>query len=224
MHRNSFTALTLVLSLACIASAQDYKAATLDSAAPADKLPAEVAGALSKTGYRVVRGESRSLVEIWPVSELAIADVKTSDTVLYPLTPGQLLGVVRFPRKVTDFRSQEIGSGVYTIRYSQQPVDGAHVGTSPTRDFLVLIPAEQDTSPAVIGDYKQLTTLSKGASETSHPAIFMLVKAAAEGEAPQVRHDEERDWWILRFAATGKKGDAQTSLPVEMVVVGHAAE
>ena len=40
-----------------------------------------------------------------------------------------------------DFRDQGIPAGTYILRYSQQPVDGAHVGTSTTRDFLALLPA-----------------------------------------------------------------------------------
>jgi hypothetical protein len=214
-----------VLALSLVASsaiAQEYQAEKFEGTPPAEDLSPEIAGQFSGTGFRVKRGESRTVCEIWPVKELALADVETNDTIQYPLKPGQLLGVLRFRRKTSDFRDQEVSSGLYTMRFGLQPVDGAHVGTSATRDFVLLLPAEQDKSPATIEDYKTLTKTSATASGTSHPAIFSLVKPSAEGDIPSIRHNEEQDWWILRFATPAP--DAKQGQIFEMVVVGHAAE
>ncbi len=211
-----FVLFALVFSLAgSLAFAQEYKVEKLEAGPPADKVSADVAKLIGGSGVKVIRGESRTLCEIWTVKELE-AKGKTNDMVLYPLEPGQLIGVIRFPRKTTDFRNQEVTSGVYTLRYGQQPVDGAHVGTFPTRDFILLLPADQDQAPATIADYKSLTKASAASAGTSHPAIYPLLKPA-EGDTPAIRHDEENDWWIVRFAGAGKQ-------TFEMVVVGHAAE
>ena len=220
--------LATVASLVCLFAppslAQEYKAEKIASAAPADAISAEIAAHLQPAGFKVVKGEARTVVEIWLAKELNVnADARLSTEVNYPLTPGQLVGVARYPRKATDFRDQEIPSGVYTLRYSLQPVDGAHVGTSPTRDFLALLPADKDRDPAVL-DYKALTTASKETTGTAHPGILSLQKPADAGEPLTVREDAEKEWTIVRFAAKVKQGGATKELPVELVVVGVAAE
>jgi hypothetical protein len=204
--------------------AQEYKAAKIDSGAPANAISPEIAAQLQPAGFKVVKGESRPVCEIWLAKELAAkADAKVTSEVLYPLTPGQLVGVIRYPRKAADFRDQEIPSGVYTLRYGQQPVDGAHIGTSPTRDFLLLLPGEKDRDPAVL-DYKALTTTSKETTGTAHPGILSLQKAVEGGEALAVRENAEKEWTIVRFIAKVKQGDAAKELPMELVVVGVAGE
>jgi hypothetical protein len=216
-------AAALSLAVAFPALAQEYKVEKLASPAPADAISPEVAAKLQAEGYKVMKGESRTVCEIWPAKELAIAaDAKTTSEILYPFTPGQLFGVIRYPRKAADFRDQEVPSGVYTLRYSQQPVDGAHVGTSPTRDFLALLPGEKDSDPALL-EYKALVAASKETTGTAHPGILSLQKAAA-GEAPAIHENAEKEWTILRFTAKAKQGDAAKELPVELVVVGVAGE
>ncbi|HZL87996.1 MAG TPA: hypothetical protein VFB96_06430 [Pirellulaceae bacterium] len=223
MNRLFVTALVVFPWLTLTAAAQEYKAEKFEGPPPADALSPEIAATIGKTGCKVTRGTS-VLCEIWPCKEWSLGGGKTDDVILYPFTPGQLIGVIRLPRKITDFREQEVASGVYTLRYGQQPVDGAHVGTSPTRDFLLLLPADQDKSPGVIDDYKKLTKTSAASAGTSHPAILHMLKAPAEGEFLELRHNEEKDWWILRFASMARAGAGKISVRVEVVIVGHAAE
>src|SRR5205823_8094515 len=140
------------------------------------------------------------LAKEWPIA----ADAKTGGEILYPLTPGQLIGVIRYARKASDFREQDIPAGTYILRYAQQPVDGAHVGTSPTRDFLALLPAAKDRDPKTIG-YKTLITISKETTGTAHPAILSLQKPAESGEALAVREESEKMWTIVRFAGKARQ-------------------
>jgi hypothetical protein len=205
-------------------SAQEFKVEKVAAAAPTDGVAAETTALLSPTGFKLVKGESRTVCEIWPCKEWHISpEAKTSAEVLYPLTPGQLIGLIRYPRKATDFRDQEIGSGLYTLRYGQQPVDGAHVGTSPTRDFFVVTPVEKDQSTAVL-DYKTLVAGGKETSGTSHPAILSLQRPEEAGEALSVRENADHQWTIVRFTGKTKAGDAVKDLAVEAVIVGVAAE
>ena len=218
--------------LACVVSlligsplaAQDYTAEKISEAAPADEISPEIAAVLQTTGFKVVKG-SRTLCEIWLAKEWPLKEVKNSTgEVIYPFQPGQLMGVVRFKRKASDFRDQDIPSGVYVLRYSQQPVDGAHVGTSPTRDFLALLPAEKDRKPAVL-EYKQLAEASKETAGSNHPAILSLQRLPETPGVPlQVRHDEEHDWQIVRFIGKTNFGGKTADQAVELVVVGVAAE
>lgn len=206
------------------AAGQEFKVEKLAAAAPADEISAEIAGLLSPTGFKVIKGESRTVCEIWPAKEWPIkADAKTTADVLYPLTPGQLIGVVRYPRKGADFRDQEIPSGVYTLRYGQQPVDGAHVGTSLTRDFLLLLPAASDKDPKVL-EYKPLTAASKETTGTAHPGILALQKPADEGEELAIHENAEKEWTIVRFTGQANRDGKRADLPLELVVVGVAAE
>ena len=224
MNRSIFTTVLVVLSLAVTAVAQEYKAEKFEGAPPADALSPEVAATIGSLGCKVTRDGSRVLCEIWPCKVWNLASTKTSDTVLYPFTPGQLIGVIRFPRKSSDFRQQEIPAGVYTLRYGQQPEDGAHVGTSPTRDFLVLLPPDQDKSPAAIEDFKALSKAGTAVTGTNHPAILHMVKAPNAGEFLEIRHDKEKDWWILRFGGMVRFKGTPGSERVEVVILGHAAE
>jgi len=210
------------LALTGIAAAEDHRIEPLDQAAP-DSVAADLAATLSPTGLSVIRGEKRNVCNLWFSQAWdAKADFKPSETVLYPFEVGQLIGVVEFKRTGADFRGQEIASGVYTLRYGLQPVDGNHVGTSITRDFLVLVPADQDTATAKIPE-ADLFELSRQASQSTHPAIFSLLRPQADAEkTPELIHDEQHDLWSLRVA--GKAAATEAPLPLELVVVGRAAE
>ena len=219
------TAIGCCLALANSALAVDYRVELLNEAAPAAEISAQIAGDLSTAGIRVVRGSS-TLCDIWLRKELAgMADFKPTAEVLYPFLPGQLIGVARFARKSSDFRDQDIQPGVYTLRYAQQPVDGAHVGTSPTRDFLLLSHAKKDQTTATL-EYKPLTKQSAEAAGSSHPALLSMQRVATEAtEFPAIRHNEERDWWIVTMQAQVKIGGGGTRpLVCELVVAGIAAE
>ncbi len=204
--------------------AQEYKVEKIETAAPADELSPEIAATLQPAGFKFVKGESRTVCEIWLCTQWPVAAAaKTGGDVIYPLTPGQLIGVVRYPRKAADFRGQDIAAGLYTLRYGQQPVDGAHVGTSPTRDFLVALPAAKDKSPTAI-DYKALVAGGKETSGSGHPAILSLQRPGEATDALAVREDAEHEWTIVRFTGQTKAGSEVTDLAVEAVLVGVAAE
>jgi hypothetical protein len=221
-HTAGFAAVVLA-ALALPAFGQEYSVAKLDMPAPTGAAAPEITSLLQPTGIQVTKG-GMPVVEIWLAKEWPIAaDAKTSAEILYPLTPGQLIGVARYPRKAADFRDQDIPAGVYILRYAQQPVDGAHVGTSPTRDFLALLPASKDRTPDVL-DYKTLTTTSKETSGAAHPGILSLQRAAGSGGSLSIREDAEKEWTIVRFIGKGKQGSATKDLPLELVVVGKAAE
>lgn len=205
------------------ASAQDYTVAKSDSAAPADAVSPEIAATLAPVGLQIKKG-SQAILEFWPAKVWPVeAGATTGGEVLYPLTPGQLVGVARYSRKGADFRDQEIPAGIYVVRYAQQPVDGAHVGTSPTRDFFTLLPAAKDRQTPAL-EFKALIEIAKQTTGTEHPAILSLQKAQDSGDSPSIRHDSDHDWTIVRFAAQLNQAGTAKELPVELVVVGKAAE
>jgi hypothetical protein len=224
MIRTSACGALMALTFAAAAVAADYHAVQLNSPLPAGAVSPEIAAALQPSVIKVTKGDSQVVCEIWLANEWPIAaDAKAGGEILYPLSPGQLIGVIRYPRKAADFRDQEIPMGTFVLRYAQQPVDGAHVGTSPTRDFLALLPAAKDRDPQTI-DYKTLTTTSKETSGTAHPAILSLQGAAADDKSLSVREDTERQWVVVHLLGKAREGGAVRDMPVELVVVGKTAE
>lgn len=219
-----------LLALVCIgasglfmpaAIAVDYSAERVTEPVP-DSVPAAIRELLAPEAVRVQRG-SRVACDIWLLKEWAVKSLKPAQGVNYPLTPGQLIGLVRIERKTGDFREQDIAPGIYTLRYAQQPVDGAHVGTSPTRDFLLMVQVEEDGAPELLA-YDKLTKESAKAAQTSHPALWSLQPTPGDAEVGSIRHDESKDWWIVRLSGKAVAEGEQAALPLELVVAGHAGE
>lgn len=212
-----------ILTLTCCSFAaafgDDYTFETTD-AAP-DDLPAALAEQMQPQGFKVV-GPKRDLCSIWLLKDVARKeDFSPSLAVKYPLTAGQLVGVIDVPRRsgLTDFKGQEIEKGLYTLRYGQQPMDGNHIGTSDTADFLLAVPIANDSDPAPIADVKSLFARSAEASGTTHPAIFSLLPAESEAVEPGLTHDADHEFWIL--SVTAASGDAK--VPLRVVLVGESA-
>jgi hypothetical protein len=219
--RNWLSLSAAVLLVVCVGAARaaDYAVEPLRQPPPSDGLAADVAAQIAPTGFKVVQGK-RTICEIWPAKKWSLkSDFTPSDSVLYPLVPGSLAGVLRFSRKGADFRGQDIAAGVYTLRYANQPVDGNHVGTFPTRDFLVMVPAADDQSATPTADM-DLFKASATAAGSTHPAIMPLVKGDGGSPLPALRHLEEQDWWTVRFA----DGSGDDKVALELIVVGKAAE
>ena len=134
----------------------DYSVEPLDQPAPSGELSEAVAAQLAPKGFTVKKGK-RSLCEIWPCKTWPVkADFKRSSSLIYPLEFGELIGAVHFARKAGDFRGQDIPKGTYTLRYALQPQDGNHIGTSDTRDFILLVPATEDQEPAPMSKRKDV--------------------------------------------------------------------
>jgi hypothetical protein len=204
------------------ARAADQKLEPLKSA-PAG-LSAEVAAAISETGYRIT-GKDGVVCDVWLARGIPLKPkFKSSLRIKYPFEPGELVGVIRFPdgSSPNDFRGQALKPGTYTLRYGLQPDDGNHLGTSEIRDFLVGCPLQADTSPKRILEIKDLFQLSAQSAGSTHPAIFLLIPPPDKPfDAPAVVHDDERDLLILRADANGKDADNNNvAVPLAIVTVG----
>jgi hypothetical protein len=177
--------------------------------------PAEVAaavGALQKTGYKVVGADGAAWCEVWLTAAVPAGPKAEGSDIAFPTIPhGALIGAIRFAANGADRRGQTIKPGVYTLRYSLYPVDGAHQGVAPQRDFLVLVPAADDKDPKSLPTYDQLVEMSRKASGTPHPAVLVIQQPQAGAPAPAVVKEGEHDW-----ALNAKAGDTTVSI----VVVG----
>ncbi len=218
----TFGILGMMLVAASDARAEAYRVESVEGSLAGSGVSAQVAAAMAEDSIRVVRGESRTTAEVWLRKSLPIEQgVAVSGEIRYPFQPGALVGVLRFPRRGYDFRDQQIPRGVYTLRYARQPIDGNHVGTYPTRDFLLLVSADEDTSTEAM-DEDKLSEASARAASSSHPAMLCLEKTDAPApDSPAIYHDQERDFWIARIPSGGSGGH---DVVIELVVAGHADE
>jgi hypothetical protein len=160
----------VLFSCACAAFAQEYKLEAI--AETAQGLPAAYASVIDSKGYRIV-GPSGPWCEIWFRKSIALGAKPSDAAISLPIAQGTLMGILRFPGKGADRRDQTMKAGVYTMRYSDYPVDGAHQGVAPQRDFALLTPLANDPDPNAAPGFDKLVEQSK-TSGTAHAAVLSL--------------------------------------------------
>jgi hypothetical protein len=208
IKRTVFSLLSLVLTVS--AFAQPYKVESIASAAP--DLPAAYSAVIQGQGVRV-NGPAGPWCEVWTAKSIAIGAKSDDAMISFNIAQGTLLGVIRFPSKAADRRGQVIPAGLYSMRYSQFPVDGAHSGVAPQRDFALLTPIADDTDPAARPDFTALAKMSTKASGTPHPAVLSIETPPGDAAAASIAKEGDRDWTL-----TLKVGD----LTFSVIVVGKA--
>jgi hypothetical protein len=166
---------------------------------PAGPPPAELAPAigqaLQQQGTKIVAGAGNVFCEVWFRTTLPAGPKSTEDSVTLATVPhGALLGAIRFSGQGADRRGQVIKAGVYTLRYSLQPVNGDHLGVSPQRDFLVMVPAADDKDLNATPNFDALMAMSRKASGTPHPAVLSIWAAGAGDPVPNFAKQGENDW------------------------------
>jgi hypothetical protein len=201
--------LAFLFLLAALAFAQDYKLEPVSTAVPG--LTAAYASVIQTQGYRVA-GPSGPWCEVWFRKSIPTGAKPSDDSIAFPITQGTLIGILRFPKQGADRRGQVIKPGVYTMRYSNFRVDGAHQGVAPQRDFALLTPIANDADPAATPDFGALVQMSLKASGTPHPAVFSL-EPPAGSTFPAVAKEGEKDWTL-----NVKVGDVALSI----ILVGQA--
>jgi hypothetical protein len=174
--------------------------------------------ALEPAGSRVSLPDG-AYCDIWLRAGVPSGKTETQGAVYTSLGESTLLGVIAFARATTDFRGQPLKAGVYTLRYGLHPTDGNHMGISPIRDFLVLIPVASDLNPDAQFKFEELMKMSTRASGTNHPAVLSLApadKPAGPGVAPN-------DHGQLVFSSK-LKTQAGSDLPIAFIVKGIAEQ
>lgn len=194
----------------CLAAATAFGQYKLEPAGPPpSELAPAIGDALQKDGARIV-GPGGVFCEVWLRAKAPAEAPNNEQNVNFTQMPqGVLLGAIRFPGKGADRRGQAIQPGVYTLRLSFYPVDGAHQGVAPSRDFLLMVPAAIDKDLNANPNYQQLVDLSRKASGTQHPAVLNIWKP--DSAQPAALKEEDEDWVL--YSAVGDK-------PIALIVVG----
>ena len=170
--------------------AQDYKLEPIATAAPG--LPAAYAALIETGGYRIT-GPSGPWCEIWFRKSLPAGAKPADNAIAFPIAQGALVGILRFPAMGADRRGQTIQPGVYTLRYSNYPVDGSHQGVAPQRDFVLLTPIAGDADPNATPAFDALVQMSNKASGTPHPAV-LSIETPSGSTFPAVTKEGDHDW------------------------------
>jgi hypothetical protein len=195
--------------------------------APPTAIGPEILRGLDSQAYRIQDEQGGDFARVWlrqatPVSETPGGP---KGTIQFPfLADGELLGVLEFAREGHDYRDQPIAKGVYTMRFGLQPVNGDHLGVSTYRDYVLLLPAAKDRTPAA-PNRKQLEQRSAESAATSHPASFLLLMAPPGAKPePSVLHDTEKQTWsvILPLRLQVKGNGEPVVYPVQLVLIGAA--
>jgi hypothetical protein len=174
---------------------------------------------LEPKGYRVSLSDGSVLCEIWLRNAIPAGKTEAPGSVYKTLSESSLIGVVIFPKATSDFRGQSIKAGTYTLRYALHPTDGNHLGISPVRDFLVMIPVGVDQNADGQYKFEELTKMSAKASGTNHPAVISLVSPESK-PAPTLVENEHGHLVFM----TKMKSQAAADVPIAFVVKGVAEQ
>lgn len=202
------------------ALAQNYKAEALGEPPPKE-LAAPIQAALSQTGIRVT-GPSGPVCDLWLGKAVpGKANAPQTLGVTFPqLAQGALIGAIRLPNSVKDYRKQMIKAGVYTLRYALLPDNGDHMGVAPQRDFVLASPATADQDAATL-TFDQTIALSRKATGSNHPSVWSLAPPEDHPKSlPSVFHLDDGDLWLVEFSVPL----AGSTVPMALVVVGSAPE
>jgi hypothetical protein len=220
---------SLILATLLIAAFLSSSAQTAAQTGRVESLPAltgksvpePVRQILDAKGYRILLDDGTPACELWLRASVPVQAKQDIQGVAYPqLSESTLVGVINFPQASADYRGQAIPAGFYTLRYALLPIDGNHLGTAPTRDFLLLIPASDDGDPKASLEFQELVNLSRKATATKHPGPLSLVQSEGTGTAPAVSKDDD-DHWIFSGGMKLLSGDV---LPFALVVKGTAQQ
>ena len=182
--------------------------------------PEGVKKALEAKGYRVTLGDGAVQCEVWFRTGVVGGKTDAPGAVYTGLAESAMVGVISLPKGMNDFRGQAIKPGAYTMRYALHPTDGNHMGISPVRDFLVLIPVSADPNPDASFKFEELAKLSTKASNTNHPAAISLVTPDSGKAAPAVVEDEHgRQVLVAKI-----KTQAGAEMPIALIVKGQAEQ
>jgi hypothetical protein len=186
------------------------------SLAPPDAIAEPLRKLLFAESADVRRGES--LIRFWGIRAVAL----TGNTPEWSnVPPGTLIGAMQLEAPLPDIRGVPIAPGVYTLRFALQPQDGDHMGVSPYRQFLVVVPAAEDRTPEPLG-HEGAVQLGKKTQGRSHPAVLSLAPPVVRGATgPQVIKTDDGHTAVVLAVDCTRDGATIGALAFGVVLVGR---
>ena len=181
---------------------------TKHTQAPPNELAAPVKALIAPGGATAKVGDD--VLDFWWVKSLETTSKEWSG-----VAEGALVGAVKISTVFKDIRGRNIKPGVYLLRYALQPQNGDHLGVSPYREFLLVTPAAEDTTPKPLG-HDPAVELAAKTINISHPAVFSLDPPVATG-APLSVIQTEADHTAVVFEVPTPQGPLKFGL----ILIGH---
>lgn len=181
-------------------------------------VPEAVRSSLESEGVRVtLSGEP--WCDLWLRKGIPDEKDRTPGALHGQLAVSTAVGVIRFLAPATDFRGQAIRPGFYTLRYALAPADASHLGVSEYPDFLLVVPAAEDSNPDTRFKFDDLMDLSRKATGTRHPGVLSLTRASGTSFPAVTTND-------LGHVVLQVKGRLRSGAeaPIALVVKGHAEQ
>jgi hypothetical protein len=174
---------------------------------------------LEPKGSRVTLSDGSVVCEVWLRSGLPAGKTEAPGAVYTSLGESSLIGVITFPKATSDFRGQSVKPGIYTLRYALHPSDGNHLGISPIRDFLVLIPVSVDQNADAHYKFEELVKMSAKASGTNHPAVISLASPESNPAPTLIENEHGHLVFVAKL-----KSQSGADVPIAFVVKGVAEQ
>jgi len=175
--------------------------------------------ALDAKGWRISTADG-VYCDVWLRTAIPAGKNETSGAAYTSVGDSTLIGVITFAKPTTDYRGQAIKAGSYTMRYAVHPADGNHLGISPIRDFLVMVPVAMDSNPDAQFKFEELMKMSTKVTGTNHPGVLSLTNPAGAPAAPKVESDENNR---IVFSSS-IKNQSGTTIPISFIVKGRAEQ
>jgi hypothetical protein len=209
IHRAAIVTLLLAV-VPATGTAQTVTVSKHSNPAP-DELAAPIKELLSPSGATAKMVDNT--LDFWWVNSLPSKDAGEGWS---GVPEGTLMGAMRVAMPLRDIRGRAVKPGVYVLRYALQPQNGDHLGVSPYREFLLVAPAAEDTSPGPLG-HDPAVELAAKTTGIAHPAVLSIDPPVAQEAALAVRQNEAGHTAVVFEVptSTGK------TLKFGLVLVGH---
>lgn len=175
--------------------------------------------ALDQKGWRVSTSDG-VYCDVWLRTTIPAGKNETSGAAYTSVGDSTMIGVITFAKPTTDYRGQAVKAGSYTLRYAVHPADGNHLGISPIRDFLVMVPVAMDPNPDAQFKFEELMKMSTKVTGANHPGVLSLTNPGGAPPAPKVESDENNH---VVFSSS-IKNQSGTTIPVSFIVKGRAEQ
>ena len=186
MFRFLFVVICLFAGVPVFAEGKVEAIGALTEASIADPIKATVAD----KGWRVTGDDGKTIAEVWFAKKVEASGKEVMGANFGNIPEGTLLGVIHFTANTSDYRGQAVKAGYYTLRYALILENGAHLGVSPTRDFVLLCPPSEDKDPKPLPQ-SEIVKLSIKASGSGHPSPWNIVLPSSKDGLPKVVKTEE---------------------------------
>lgn len=172
--------------------------------------------AVQKEGVAISNSKGE-VMQVWFVNQLPqAAPTQESSVTLTTIPHGAFLGYLVATSGFQDRRGNPVKPGVYTMRMSYFPVNGAHQGIAPQRDFVVLSDAGKDKDLKTTPDFAALMKQGMSTTGAAHPLVMSLWKEDLAFKGGLHRDEVHEADWFYQI----KIGDT----PITFVVAGQAEQ